>query len=234
MRNRCATTWRSDGDCADGLPSDRCVRSNRSTSGPSTQSRLMASIQKDSRSGRYHILFRYGRRQYRRSLNTSHQREALAVCGRVEETLTLLQRERLEMPDDADPALFILSDGKLSTKPLVERKRTLGDRTLLRPDQTLPPHRHSRREETRQLRRLPLTRRPRHRTDLNVRTACYSVENGCFGGVRLVQAVRTWAVFVGRKIENRCERIAVEGCDRLRGPARAFTAVERRDHSIAN
>ncbi len=87
----------------------------------------MASLRQDSRNGRYHVLFRYGGRQFRRSLNTTQQREAKAIRGRIEETLALLQRGRLEMPIDADPALFILSDGKVSTKPIIERKRTLGE-----------------------------------------------------------------------------------------------------------
>ena len=54
------------------------------------------------------------------------------------------------------------------------------------------------------------------------------------GGGVLIQAVRMRVGVFGRNVENWREQIVVEGCNRLWGPARTFTAVERREHSIAN
>jgi integrase len=52
-----------------------------------------------------------------RSLKTKDRRVALSVLGRVEETLRLIEQGRLEVPPKADPARFILSDGKISQSP---------------------------------------------------------------------------------------------------------------------
>jgi len=60
-------------------------------------------------------------------LKTKIQREAYAVGGRVEETILLLERGRVEMPDHADPGEFILSDGKRFGKPVKPKIRTLSD-----------------------------------------------------------------------------------------------------------
>ena len=77
----------------------------------------MASLELDKPSGRFRIRFRYAGEAYKRSLETDDRREAQAVLGRVEETLRLLNRGRLELPSTADPGVFILSDGKLNAKP---------------------------------------------------------------------------------------------------------------------
>ena len=85
----------------------------------------MASLHRDEDSGKYRIRFYYGGVEYKRSLKTSSDEEAQAVRSRVEETLRLLERGRLEMPPGADPARFILSDGKLNGKPVVQKALTL-------------------------------------------------------------------------------------------------------------
>ena len=77
----------------------------------------MASLCRETSSGRFHIRFRYGGRAYRRSLSTRNKREANAVLSRVEETIRLLDRGRLEVPPSAEPGVFILSDGKRNDKP---------------------------------------------------------------------------------------------------------------------
>lgn len=85
----------------------------------------MASLQLDGLSGKYRIRFYYGGAEYKRSLKTADEKEALAVKGRIEETIRLLERGRLELPAGADPARFILSDGKMTAKPVVQKALTL-------------------------------------------------------------------------------------------------------------
>ena len=58
----------------------------------------MASLERDTPSGRYRIRFRYEGRSFKRSLKTSDRREALSVVGRVDETLRLIQRGRIDVP----------------------------------------------------------------------------------------------------------------------------------------
>lgn len=69
-----------------------------------------------SRIGFFRIIFRYGNKQYRRSLKVRDERRAEAIRGRVEETLSLIQTGRLSVPDGADPGTFILSDGRVQNK----------------------------------------------------------------------------------------------------------------------
>lgn len=87
----------------------------------------MASLQFDEKSGRYRIRFYCGNTEYKRSLKTKDEAEAQAVKVRVEETLRLIERGRLEIPPGADPARFVLSDGKLNGKPVIEHVLTLDD-----------------------------------------------------------------------------------------------------------
>lgn len=83
----------------------------------------MAYLEIDSTSGYYLIRFRYGGRPFKRSLKTQDHSEAEGVLGRVRETIRLLERGRLEMPPDADPGKFIVSDGKLNGKLVVSDVR---------------------------------------------------------------------------------------------------------------
>lgn len=85
----------------------------------------MACIEFDKASDRYRIRFRYGGKPFKRSLKTSEEREALSILGRVEETIRLMERGRLDLPPDADPGVFILSDGKLNRKATTEQGRTV-------------------------------------------------------------------------------------------------------------
>ncbi|QDV37608.1 tyrosine-type recombinase/integrase [Tautonia plasticadhaerens] len=80
----------------------------------------MASIYLDrDGSGFFRVEFRYGGRRFNRSLKTRDEREATALLGRIEETLALLQRGRISIPDGADVGAFVLSDGKLTAKPRI-------------------------------------------------------------------------------------------------------------------
>ncbi len=85
----------------------------------------MASLEFNEASGNYRIRFRYGGQPFKRSIKSKDQTEAEGVAARVEETIRLLERGRIEMPAGADPGVFILSDGKLNGKSSAGRGQTL-------------------------------------------------------------------------------------------------------------
>src|SRR6266404_9332117 len=85
----------------------------------------MAFLQFDEASGRYRIRFNFGGQEFKRSLKTKDRKVALGLQARVEETVRLLEQGRLGIPAGADPAAFILSDGKLNQKPVAQRLLTL-------------------------------------------------------------------------------------------------------------
>src|SRR5260370_18884986 len=85
----------------------------------------MAFLQLDETSGRYRIRFYFGGQEFKRSLKTKDRKVALGLQARIEETVRLLEQGRLEIPVGADPAAFILSDGKLNQKPVAQRASTL-------------------------------------------------------------------------------------------------------------
>ena len=73
-------------------------------------------------SGVWLIRFRFGGRQYYRSLDTTDEKFANGVKSQVEETLGLLKRGRVSLPDGADSdeaGLFIISGGKVTRGPTV-------------------------------------------------------------------------------------------------------------------
>jgi integrase len=72
----------------------------------------MASLSRDPTSGNYRIHFRFGGRQYQKSLKTDSEKDANALKGRVELTLLDLERGRLTLPPNGDIWQFVLSDGK--------------------------------------------------------------------------------------------------------------------------
>lgn len=75
----------------------------------------MASL--EFRSNHYRLVFRYGGKKYQHALKTDDQKEAEGCLGRLEENLRLLERGRLELPPDAELAVFLLSDGKVNGRP---------------------------------------------------------------------------------------------------------------------
>lgn len=85
----------------------------------------MAWLEFDNAAERYRIGFRFDGRQYKRSLKTADRREANALLGRIEETILLIERGRLELPPDVDPATFILSDGKRTGEEKRRERLTL-------------------------------------------------------------------------------------------------------------
>jgi len=75
----------------------------------------MASLQQVA--GQYHICFRFNGRRFKRSLKTEHLDKADARRVRLEETIRLVETERLDIPDDTvDVASFLLTDGKVHSK----------------------------------------------------------------------------------------------------------------------
>ncbi len=104
------------------IPESNSAHWNRSTG-----REFVASIRLDKTSGNYFIRFRYAGIAFNRSLKTAVRKEANAIKGRVTETILLLERGRLEMPDSVDPAAFILSDGKVTERPTRPKVRTLSD-----------------------------------------------------------------------------------------------------------
>src|SRR4051794_7987229 len=85
----------------------------------------MAFLRRD-KSGNYLVSFRWAGKAYNRSLDTPDHDLARAGLARVEETLTLLKRGLLSIPDGADPGIFIKSGGLLVRKPNhVEPPRSL-------------------------------------------------------------------------------------------------------------
>jgi integrase len=97
----------------------------------------VAYLELDGESGVYRVRFRYGGRPYKRSIKTVDAIEAAGVVSRVAETIRLLERGRLQMPSDADPAVFIISDGKHAKKASANRGQTL-DELLTTYQQSIP------------------------------------------------------------------------------------------------
>ena len=86
----------------------------------------MASLELDPDSGRYKVRFRLYGAPYKRSLKTRDCKEARSVVERINETIRLIERGRLDMPTDADPVVFVMSDGKHTSKVVAPKIRTLG------------------------------------------------------------------------------------------------------------
>ena len=86
----------------------------------------MAWLEEHPTSGHFKICFRFGNRKLKKTVKTASKREAEGVLARFEENLRLVERGRIEVPPGADIGTFLLSDGKLATKPtLVAPPRTL-------------------------------------------------------------------------------------------------------------
>lgn len=84
-----------------------------------TRGAPVPSLEFDKTSNHYRIRFRYAGREFKRS-RSNNPRLACGMLARVEETLSLIANDRLDVPEDVDPAEFILSDGK-RTQPRVTK-----------------------------------------------------------------------------------------------------------------
>ncbi len=67
-------------------------------------------------SGTYLVAFRFGAQKFKKSLRTSSRKAAEGRLSRLEENLGLVDSGRLVIPDDADIASFLLSDGQINGK----------------------------------------------------------------------------------------------------------------------
>src|SRR5688500_3900007 len=85
----------------------------------------MASLTRDPNSGIYRVHFRYGGKQYQKSLKTADGGEAEALKGSIELTLLELERARKTIPEGADLWEFVRSDGKRTGKVEAPRVVTL-------------------------------------------------------------------------------------------------------------
>lgn len=85
----------------------------------------MAGLTKDDKSGMYRIHFRYGGKQFQKSLKTTDEREAEARKGAIEVTLLDLERGRLMIPQGADFWEFVKTDGKRNKKLVLANSLSL-------------------------------------------------------------------------------------------------------------
>src|SRR3954447_14553704 len=77
----------------------------------------MASRDFNPKTGKPRLFFRFNGRQFNKTIKVSSDREALRGCALIEETIQDLERGKLAMPPDADPAAFILSGGRVTAHP---------------------------------------------------------------------------------------------------------------------
>jgi len=75
----------------------------------------MASLEK--RGGSYRVVFRFGGHKFSRGLSTSNQTAALSVLARLEDNLRRIELGVLAVPEGADIAAFLLSDGRVEQRP---------------------------------------------------------------------------------------------------------------------
>ncbi|MCA9124659.1 MAG: site-specific integrase [Planctomycetaceae bacterium] len=85
----------------------------------------MASI--EQRGSSFRIVFRYDGRKYSRSLHTSDRDAAAGSLARLEDNLRRAELGTLVIPEGADVATFLLSDGKRTAKREHSPIRTLAE-----------------------------------------------------------------------------------------------------------
>jgi integrase len=79
-------------------------------------------------SGVWRVRFRFGGRQFYRSLETDNEKTATGMLATIEETLGLLKTGRLTIPSDVeDIGAWIVSGGKVTAKPKAKEIHTLKD-----------------------------------------------------------------------------------------------------------
>ena len=77
----------------------------------------MASFDFSPKTGKARIFFRYAGRQFNRTMSARNDREAERASALIEETIQDIERGKLALPDGADVPAFIMSGGKVATKP---------------------------------------------------------------------------------------------------------------------
>lgn len=83
------------------------------------------------KSGNFSVKFRFGKREFTKSLHTRDRRAAELGAARVDDALMRLKRGLLTLPDGAEPGEFIVSGGTLTAKPKpLDRPSTTRPTTL--------------------------------------------------------------------------------------------------------
>ncbi|QDT11999.1 hypothetical protein [Planctomycetes bacterium K23_9] len=76
----------------------------------------MASLQQEP-TGTFHVVFRLDGKRYKRSLRTKIESKAAARRDEIQETINLLRRGRLSVPDGVAAIDFVMNDPNVSVKP---------------------------------------------------------------------------------------------------------------------
>src|SRR5262249_27045183 len=79
----------------------------------------------EQRAGLYRVAFRHGGRKLHYSVGSDNEKEANACMARLEENLRPVARAGWEYPAGADLAVFLVTDGKLNAKPVIDQPLTL-------------------------------------------------------------------------------------------------------------
>ena len=87
----------------------------------------MASIHKDPKSSFYRIMFRYGGKQFQKSLDTKDEKTAEGMKGKIELILRELEHGRKHLPTGADLWEFLKTDGQRLEKVKAPTVVTLTD-----------------------------------------------------------------------------------------------------------
>ena len=77
----------------------------------------MASLGYNPKTRKARVFFRHERKQYNKTLTMESERHAERLKALIEETIQDLERGKLAIPEGADVASFILSGGKVTSKP---------------------------------------------------------------------------------------------------------------------
>jgi len=79
----------------------------------------------DKRGQNYRLVFQVGGQTFKRSLGTSDRREADGLVALVERRIKMVERGELTVPEDAELATFLVSDGKAKKLPAVAVKSVM-------------------------------------------------------------------------------------------------------------
>ena len=74
----------------------------------------MPSSTYDAKTGKAGVFFRFGGRQYNKTVNLKSARAATALCETIDQTLADLERGRLTLPPGSNAATFIVSGGAVT------------------------------------------------------------------------------------------------------------------------
>jgi integrase len=84
----------------------------------------MASCDFNSKTRLARVFFRYEGRQCNRTIPAETRRDGERACALIERTILDLKRDRLALPEGADPIAFIVSGGRTIEKHVEERPAT--------------------------------------------------------------------------------------------------------------